>query len=85
MISHPQTKPDGRKQRYAFLAVCCIPAIVGNNNLNLINANGLVFDAHKDEVEILKKNIPGLMSNAIKLAVPVEVEVGLGKDWLEAH
>ena len=45
----------------------------------------LVFDAHKDEVEILKKNIPGLMSNAIKLAVPVEVEVGLGKDWLEAH
>ncbi|SFO31437.1 DNA polymerase I [Algoriphagus ornithinivorans] len=45
----------------------------------------LVFDAHKDEVEILKENIPGLMSNAIKLAVPVEVEVGLGKDWLEAH
>jgi len=34
VISHPQTepdkqKPDGRKQRYAFLAVCCIPAIVG--------------------------------------------------------
>ncbi|WP_144606093.1 DNA polymerase I [Algoriphagus algorifonticola] len=45
----------------------------------------LVFDAHKDEVDILKENIPGLMSNAIKLAVPVEVEVGLGKDWLEAH
>jgi DNA polymerase I len=45
----------------------------------------LVFDAHKDEVEILKKNIPGLMSNAIKLAVPIEVEVGIGSDWLEAH
>lgn len=45
----------------------------------------LVFDAHKDEVEILKANIPGLMTNAIKLAVPLEVEVGVGNDWLEAH
>ncbi len=45
----------------------------------------LVFDAHKDEVELLKKNIPGLMSNAIKLAVPIEVEVGVGTDWLQAH
>ena len=45
----------------------------------------LVFDAHKDEVELLKANIPGLMSNAIKMKVPVEVEVGMGMDWLEAH
>ncbi|MEX2513313.1 MAG: DNA polymerase I [Cyclobacteriaceae bacterium] len=45
----------------------------------------LVFDAHQDEVELLKKEIPLLMSEAIKIAVPLEVEVGLGKDWLEAH
>lgn len=45
----------------------------------------LVFDAHKDEVEQLKKHIPGLMSNAIKLPVPIEVEVGVGTDWLQAH
>jgi DNA polymerase-1 len=45
----------------------------------------LVFDAHKDEVELLKANIPRLMSNAIKMNVPVEVEVGTGMDWLEAH
>ncbi len=45
----------------------------------------LVFDAHKDEVEILKSNIPGLMSNAIKMSVPIEVEVGMGNDWLQAH
>lgn len=45
----------------------------------------LVFDAHKDEVELLKKHIPGLMSNAIKLPVPIEVEVGVGTDWLQAH
>ena len=45
----------------------------------------LVFDAHKDEVELLKKHIPGLMSNAITLPVPIEVEVGVGTDWLQAH
>ena len=45
----------------------------------------LVFDAHIDEVELLKKHIPGLMSNAIKLPVPIEVEVGVGTDWLQAH
>lgn len=45
----------------------------------------LVFDAHKDEIELLKENIPGLMSNAIKMKVPVEVEVGTGENWLEAH
>jgi DNA polymerase-1 len=45
----------------------------------------LVFDAHKDEVELLKKHIPGLMSNAIPLPVPIEVELGVGTDWLQAH
>jgi DNA polymerase-1 len=45
----------------------------------------LVFDAHKGEVELLKKEIPGLMSNAIPLPVPIEVEVGVGTDWLQAH
>ncbi|MDF2156341.1 DNA polymerase I [Algoriphagus sp. CAU 1675] len=45
----------------------------------------LVFDAHKDEVDLLKKHIPKLMANAIPLAVPLEVEVGAGNDWLEAH
>jgi DNA polymerase-1 len=45
----------------------------------------LVFDAHKEEVELLKSEIPKLMANAVKLIVPLEVEVGLGKDWLEAH
>ena len=45
----------------------------------------LVFDAHKDEVEILKNNIPRLMAEAVELPVPLVVEVGTGKDWLEAH
>lgn len=45
----------------------------------------LVFDAHKQEVDLLRKHIPQLMSSAIKLDVPIEVEVGVGNDWLEAH
>lgn len=45
----------------------------------------LVFDAHVDEIELLKKEIPLLMANAVTIDVPLEVEVGIGNDWLEAH
>ncbi|MDX5479274.1 MAG: DNA polymerase, partial [Cyclobacteriaceae bacterium] len=45
----------------------------------------LFFDAHKDEVELLKREIPKLMSNAVRIAVPLEVETGIGGNWLEAH
>lgn len=45
----------------------------------------LVFDAHKDEVELLKSEIPKLMSGAVDIGIPIEVEVGTGNDWLEAH
>ncbi|MGA1330945.1 MAG: DNA polymerase I, partial [Bacteroidia bacterium] len=40
----------------------------------------LVFDAHRDELELLKKHVPELMSQAIQLPVPIEVEVGVGLD-----
>jgi DNA polymerase I len=45
----------------------------------------LVFDVHKDEVDIVKENIVNLMRYAVHLEVPMEVEVGVGKNWLEAH
>ena len=45
----------------------------------------LVFDAHVDEIDILKREIPHLMANAVTIDVPLEVEVGIGNDWLEAH
>ncbi|MFK7903480.1 MAG: DNA polymerase I [Chitinophagales bacterium] len=45
----------------------------------------LVFDAHKSEVEELTALVKDKMTNAIKLEVPLSVDVGLGKDWLEAH
>ena len=45
----------------------------------------LVFDVPKDEVELMKKKIEELMKNALPLEVPMEVGMGVGKNWLEAH
>lgn len=45
----------------------------------------LVFDAHLSEVETIKPLILECMRNALPLAVPVEAEIGAGRNWLEAH
>jgi len=45
----------------------------------------LVFDLHKDEKDIVKANVIELMKSAVILDVPMDVEVGIGKNWLEAH
>jgi len=45
----------------------------------------LVFDLHQDEQEIVKPKVIELMKSAVILEVPMEVEVGIGKNWLEAH
>ena len=45
----------------------------------------LVFDAHKDELEIIRPIIKHEMENAFKMSVPLDVEVGIGENWLEAH
>jgi len=45
----------------------------------------LVFDVHNDELEKIQPMIKHEMENAFKMSVPLEVEIGLGQDWLEAH
>ena len=47
----------------------------------------LVFDTHKDEVEIMKPIILNGMQTALILPnnVPVVAELGMGNNWLEAH
>lgn len=45
----------------------------------------LVFDAHLSEVELLKERVPEFMKVAIPLKVPMEVGLGTGPNWLEAH
>ncbi|MFD2892522.1 DNA polymerase I [Flavobacterium chuncheonense] len=45
----------------------------------------LVFDVHNEELEKIQPMIQSEMENAFKLEVPLVVDLGLGKDWLEAH
>ncbi|MEP6750453.1 MAG: DNA polymerase I [Bacteroidota bacterium] len=47
----------------------------------------LVFDAHKDELEIIKPIIIECMQTALLLPndVPANAEIGHGDNWLEAH
>ena len=45
----------------------------------------LVFDLYHEEQEIVKPKVIELMRSAVILDVPMEVEVGIGKNWLEAH
>lgn len=45
----------------------------------------LVFDTHLDELEILKEIVQDKMPNAIKLDVPVVIDMNTGDNWLQAH
>ncbi|UQD55221.1 DNA polymerase I [Flavobacterium sp. K5-23] len=45
----------------------------------------LVFDVHNSELDKIQPMIKNEMENAFKLDVPLVVEMGIGKDWLEAH
>ena len=45
----------------------------------------LVFDVHNSELEKIQPMIKHEMENAFIMDVPLEVEMGLGKNWLEAH
>lgn len=45
----------------------------------------LVFDVYKPELDIIKPIVEKHMQNALPLKVPVEVGMGVGANWLEAH
>lgn len=45
----------------------------------------LVFDVLRSEKEVMKAIIQDKMANAIKLTVPIVVEIGEGENWLAAH
>ena len=45
----------------------------------------LVFDVYKPELETMKVLIKQEMENAYTLSVPLDVEMDMGDNWLEAH
>lgn len=45
----------------------------------------LVFDVYKPELEEIKTLVKFEMENAFKMDVPLEVDLGVGQNWLEAH
>ncbi|SDM50027.1 DNA polymerase I [Pedobacter antarcticus] len=45
----------------------------------------LVFDVLKTEVEAMKSIISHRMKSAIETTAPIEIEIGEGRTWLEAH
>ena len=45
----------------------------------------LVLEVPDAELELVKEMLPKLMCNVAELRVPLQVEVGAGKNWEEAH
>ena len=45
----------------------------------------LVFDAKRQEVDALTEIVEEKMKHAIRMKVPIEVEVNTGENWLAAH
>lgn len=45
----------------------------------------LVFDVVPEEADTMMEIIPKLMSSAMPMVVPIEVEAGIGPTWFEAH
>jgi DNA polymerase-1 len=45
----------------------------------------LVFETPVDEIDAMQELVVRQMKGALPLRVPVEVDVGTGKDWLKAH
>ena len=45
----------------------------------------LVFEILKEEEKPIKNLVKQEMMNAVKFNVPLEVEIGVGENWLIAH
>jgi DNA polymerase-1 len=45
----------------------------------------LVFEIHESAIEEASLRIHELMENSMQLAVPLRVDIGVGKNWDEAH
>jgi DNA polymerase-1 len=71
------------------LAMIKIDAALRENNflsaMVLQVHDELVFEVQESELDMVKKIVSENMRNALPLNVPVEVELGAGSNWLDAH
>ncbi len=56
-----------------------------NSRMLLQVHDELVFDVDKNEIEVMEKLVKDNMENAVKIVVPLEVEMSTGDNWLQAH
>jgi DNA polymerase I len=45
----------------------------------------LLFDIVPEELEAVKEVVHNKMKKAIPMTIPIEIEIGTGKNWLDAH
>jgi DNA polymerase-1 len=45
----------------------------------------LVLEVPQAELATVRERLPGLMTGVARLEVPLEVEVGVGASWEQAH
>jgi DNA polymerase-1 len=45
----------------------------------------LVFEINSEKADEYSNKIKLMMSNALKLRIPLEVDIGIGSNWQEAH
>ena len=45
----------------------------------------LVFDVHNSEKDMIQDIVKTTMESAVKLKVPLKIDLEFGKNWLEAH
>ncbi|WP_340102650.1 DNA polymerase I [Rhodohalobacter sp. 8-1] len=71
------------------LAMIQIDDFLGNSDLKsrmLLQVHDeLIFEIHEDEINELPEKLKGMMENAYTLDVPLDVEIGLADNWLDAH
>ncbi|MFI5221860.1 MAG: DNA polymerase I [Bacteroidia bacterium] len=62
------------------------PAMAGQKSQMILQVHDeLLFDVHRDAVNLMKEIVKYEMENALKLDVKIVAEVGVGENWLEAH
>ena len=45
----------------------------------------LVLEVPEDEVNTVKSIVKSAMEQALSLKVPIAIDIGVGKNWYEAH